>query len=279
MSQNLVAFCDVQDSPLAAAIKRFETRRLHRRSRAPAWRRIGACELAAIEGAAGRNTCRPAIRRARERQALRRSEPAEDRKYRDYREMLERANADIDAMVIATPTTCTPSPIATMAMDLGKHVYVQKPLASSSRSAGRAKGQGPQDREQMGTRATRRRRPHRYELHRERARLVKIRRGDVWTNRPLGIGRRACRGRRRRRDPKRPLGWNGGAVDKRLAAALAGDYPKPAVLRLEPVPRRGSRKSSTTPSTIRSTGAAGWTGARARSATWARISSITRSGR
>ena len=41
----------------------------------------------------------------------------------------------------------------------------------------------------------------------------------------------------------------------------------------------GRRRSSITPSITRSTGAAGWTGARARSATWARISSIIRSGR
>jgi len=48
------------------------------------------------------------------------------RKYRDYRRMLEKQK-DIDAVVIATPDH-THAVIAMAAMQLGKHVYVQKPL-------------------------------------------------------------------------------------------------------------------------------------------------------
>ena len=49
------------------------------------------------------------------------------KRYTDYREMLAKQK-NIDAVVIATPDH-THALIALAAMDLGKHVYVQKPLA------------------------------------------------------------------------------------------------------------------------------------------------------
>ncbi len=55
------------------------------------------------------------------------------RVYTDYREMLEKQK-DIDAIIIATPDH-THAPIALAAMALGKHVYVQKPLAHSVKEA------------------------------------------------------------------------------------------------------------------------------------------------
>ena len=49
------------------------------------------------------------------------------KKYSDYRRMLEKQK-DINAVVIATPDH-THAVIAMMAMEMGKHVYCQKPLA------------------------------------------------------------------------------------------------------------------------------------------------------
>ena len=46
--------------------------------------------------------------------------------YRDYREMLEN-EPEIDALVISTPDHMH-TPIAASAMDLGKHLYIEKPL-------------------------------------------------------------------------------------------------------------------------------------------------------
>ena len=51
------------------------------------------------------------------------------KKYRDYRRMLEKQR-DIDAVIIATPDH-THAVIAMMAMEMGKHVYLQKPLTHS----------------------------------------------------------------------------------------------------------------------------------------------------
>jgi predicted dehydrogenase len=51
---------------------------------------------------------------------------AKMKRYTDYRLMLEQQK-DIDAFVVATPDHMH-APIAMAVLDLGKHVYVQKPL-------------------------------------------------------------------------------------------------------------------------------------------------------
>ena len=51
------------------------------------------------------------------------------KRYKDFRKMLEKQK-DIDAVLVATPDH-THAVIAMMAMKMGKHVYVQKPLAHS----------------------------------------------------------------------------------------------------------------------------------------------------
>jgi len=55
------------------------------------------------------------------------------KKYKDYRRMLERQK-DIDAVVIAAPDHIHAT-ASTMAMRMGKHVYVQKPLTHSIHEA------------------------------------------------------------------------------------------------------------------------------------------------
>ena len=50
------------------------------------------------------------------------------RKYKDFRKMLDEMGKEIDAVMISTPDH-THFPAAMAAMQLGKHVYVEKPLA------------------------------------------------------------------------------------------------------------------------------------------------------
>jgi predicted dehydrogenase len=146
--------------------------------------------------------------------------------------MLEKQK-DIDAIVVATPDHMH-APIATMAMDLGKHVYVQKPLCWSVEEA-RVLAKKARDNKkvitQMGNQghSTDDARTG-YELIQSGA-IGEVREVHVWTNRPLGYWPQGIpRPAPLVNDPNRPLGWDGRAVDKRLAAAFAGDYPKPADL-------------------------------------------------
>ena len=69
-----------------------------------------------------------ALQQVKDWQALQAQIPKSTR-YTDYREMLAKQK-NIDAVVVATPDH-THALIALAAMDLGKHVYVQKPLAWS----------------------------------------------------------------------------------------------------------------------------------------------------
>src|SRR5690606_5379323 len=52
------------------------------------------------------------------------------KRYQDYRKMLDEMGKDIDAVIVSTPDH-THAIVALTAMEMGKHVYVQKPLAHS----------------------------------------------------------------------------------------------------------------------------------------------------
>ena len=49
-------------------------------------------------------------------------------RFRDYRKMLEAMDSRIDAVLVSTPDHMH-APVSTAAMELGKHVYCEKPLA------------------------------------------------------------------------------------------------------------------------------------------------------
>ncbi|NJD09712.1 MAG: Gfo/Idh/MocA family oxidoreductase [Gemmatimonadetes bacterium] len=53
-------------------------------------------------------------------------------RFQDFRRMFDRMGMDIDAVLIATPDH-SHFPIAMLAMSLGKHIYVEKPMAHSYR--------------------------------------------------------------------------------------------------------------------------------------------------
>lgn len=151
-------------------------------------------------------------------------------KYSDFRVMFEKQK-DIDAVVIATPDHMHAT-IANMAMKLGKHVYVQKPLTYSvyearllAKTAAEMKvvtQMGNQGHSAEGTRRIN-------EIVASGV-LGKIHEVHVWTDRPVrywaqGIPRPIAPGTqtpaRPPENPNIPRQWNQGTVDRAVRDAMA----------------------------------------------------------
>lgn len=106
------------------------------------------------------------------------------KRYHDYRLMLEKEN--LDAVTVSTPDHMH-APVAYMAMKMGKHVYVQKPLTYTIHEA-RVLRETAQEMgvcTQMGNQGTG------FDAFRESVEVVRsgvlgpVRQVHVWTNRPI----------------------------------------------------------------------------------------------
>jgi len=106
--------------------------------------------------------------------------------YRDFRRMLDKEARNIDAVVIGTPDHVH-APAAIMAMKMGKHVYVEKPMAHTiyearrmtevARQTGVVTQMGNQGHAGEGLRLT-------YEFIHDGA-IGTVREAHVWSDRPI----------------------------------------------------------------------------------------------
>src|ERR1700737_557026 len=152
------------------------------------------------------------------------------KRYQDYRQMLERQK-DIDAVLVATPDHMHAS-IALAAMDVGKHVYVQKPLAWSVEEARKLARRAKETKlaTQMGNQG------HSSDDGRTAVEYIQsgaigdVREVHIWTDRPVGFWPQGVPRPEPLKVPADTLRWNAKGIDSRLAAALAGDFPVPEKL-------------------------------------------------
>src|ERR1700719_1288457 len=149
------------------------------------------------------------------------------KRHKDYRDMLEHQK-DIDAIFVATPDHMHAS-IASAAMDLGKHVYVQKPLTWSVDEARRLSRRAKETKvaTQMGNQGHSRDEARTAVEYVSAGAIGDVSEVHVWTNRPLGFWPQGVPRPEPLKVPADTLRWNGPGVEARLAAALAGNYSVP----------------------------------------------------
>jgi predicted dehydrogenase len=118
------------------------------------------------------------------------------------------------------------APIALAAMDLGKHVYVQKPLTWSIDEARRLARRAKETKvaTQMGNQG------HSYDDGRTAVEYVRagaigeVREVHIWTNRPLGFWPQGIPRPEPLKEPADSLRWNGRGVNARIAAAFSSVF-------------------------------------------------------
>lgn len=235
MSQNIVALCDVDDALMERRLSQWRDRAFPLPPAEPAparggrgggrgggdaagdrpvWQDFGPSKAQQAADAKWKPmSTDDAVKRFVETQM------SKVRRYRDYRTMLEQQK-DIDAVIVATPDHMH-AVIASNAMDLGKHVYVQKPLCWSVHEARHLARKAAEKKvvTQMGNQGHSQDGARRGQEYIQAGAIGDIREVHVWTNRPLafwpqGIPRPAAM------TGNPPTNWNNTAINRRLAAAM-----------------------------------------------------------
>ncbi len=239
MSQNIVALCDVDDALMERRLSQWRDRAFPlppaqppaagggrggggrgagagAPDNRPVWQDFGPSKAQQAADAKWKEmSTDDAVKRFVETQM------SKVRRYRDYRTMLEQQK-DIDAVIVATPDHMH-AVIASNAMDLGKHVYVQKPLCWSVHEARHLARKAAEKKvvTQMGNQGHSQDGARRGQEYIQAGVLGDIREVHVWTNRPLafwpqGIPRPTAM------TGNPPTNWNNTAINRRLAAAMMG---------------------------------------------------------
>src|SRR5215204_2133321 len=235
MTQNIVAICDVDDALVDAQLKRMTDDA----TSMPGSPQQAQPQTAVANMSKAQVTANARRARVDNAAALRRftgEQIPRLKRYRDYRELLDKQK-DIDAIVVATPDHMH-AVVALAAMDLGKHVYVQKPLCWSvqeARALAKKANDNPKIATQMGNQGHSGAESRTTVEYIQQGAIGDVAEVHVWTNRPLGYW---PQGLPRPKplsaptsvngQPPRPLGWNGRDVEQRIAAALAADATAPS---------------------------------------------------
>jgi predicted dehydrogenase len=237
LSQNIVAFCDVDYALLDARIEQWKN---------PPPPRGGAAPAAAQNNRPRRPQHEPTPAQVAANEKRPRPNNAENMKrfvevqlpkiqrYRDYREMLEKQK-DIDGIIVATPDHMHAA-IALAAMDLGKHVYVQKPLCWSveeARLLAKKAKDNPKIVTQMGNQGHSRDEARLGYEYITSGAIGEIREVHVWTNRPYGywpqgVPRPAPLPQRLQDPDVAAKRWRGNDVDAKIAAMFNGSGYTPS---------------------------------------------------
>ncbi len=221
-SQNIVALCDVDWGYAGKALDRLDTniQTLRTKLSQPAPSAAPGQPPVVFDRVKAQAQLDAMIR-------LKNTHVPNAKRYKDYRDMLEHQK-DIDAVVVATPDHMHAT-IASAAMDLGKHVYVQKPLTWCVEEARHLARRAKETKvaTQMGNQG------HSLDDARTAVEYIwagaigEVREVHIWTDRPLGYWPQGVPRPEPLKVAADTLRWNGSGVNARLAAALAGDYAVP----------------------------------------------------
>jgi predicted dehydrogenase len=238
MTQNIVAVCDVDEGLIASRLESWRNSAFPLSApssssgggqgavaRRPAWQNFGPSKAQQEADATWEEpNDRDVLRRFVADQIPRMA------RYTDYREMLEKQK-DIDAVMIATPDHMH-APIASAAMALGKHVYVEKPLCWSVHEARHLAKQAEATGvvTQMGNQGHSLDGARRGQEYLASGVLGDIHEVHIWTNRPYAYW---PQGVPRPSSKPGPESWNNAGLMGRLANAMGSGFKVPDTLAWE----------------------------------------------
>jgi len=231
MSQNIVAICDVDDAYSNKKLEEYKTTlaRLTSGAGSGGSGQGNQTPPKLTQAQVTANQRRPATNGNADLQRFIEQQLPKVQRYKDYRQMLEKQK-DLDGIVVATPDHMH-AIIASSAMDIGKHVYVQKPLCWSVQEARHLaqKAKTTKVVSQMGNQGHSRDEARLGYEYITSGAIGEVKEVHVWTNRPLGYWPQGVP-RPAPLPSDQAVPWNGKGVEARLAAALGAGYQVPKEL-------------------------------------------------